>query len=81
MVRFPRKKSSWRTYKSIDAALEPTLAANIDLSLQYILQLSTAADHVKSAEAAYQAAAQKARSPLYVPLPFATKSDVKVNNS
>jgi hypothetical protein len=67
--------------KIIDAALEPSLAANTDLSLQYILQMSTAADRIKAAEAAYQPAAQKARSTLYVPLPFQTKSDVKVNNS
>jgi hypothetical protein len=43
--------------------------------------MSTAADRIKAAEATYQAAAQKAHSTLYVPLPFATKTEVKVNNS
>jgi hypothetical protein len=52
--------------------MEPSLVANTDLSLQYILQISTAADRVKRAEAEYQAAAQKAHSPVYVPLPTGT---------
>jgi hypothetical protein len=49
--------------KIIDAALEPSLAANTDLSLQYILQMSIAADRIKAAEAAYQAC--RAKSPFH----------------
>jgi hypothetical protein len=54
----------------IDAAMEPALAANTDLSLNYILQTSTATDRIKEAENDYQAAAQTAQSPIFVPLPF-----------
>jgi hypothetical protein len=52
----------------LDAALEPSQAAHTDLSLNYFLQISHATDRVKAAEAAYGAAAQKAKSPVYVPL-------------
>lgn len=61
--------------RAIDEAMEPSLAANADLSLQYIIQLSSATDRIKAAEADYQAAAQKAHSPVYVPLPNVTASN------
>jgi hypothetical protein len=67
--------------KVIDAALEPSQAANMDLTLNYFLQISTAGDRIKAAEADYQAAAQKAHSSLYVPLLFKTKNDLKINQN
>ena len=54
---------------AIEEAMEPSLASNTNLSMQYILQISAAADAIKEAEAAYQEAAQKAHSPVFVPLP------------
>ena len=67
--------------KTIEAAMEPSLAANSDLSLQYIIQISTAADRVKRAEAEYQAAAQIAHSPIYVPLPVGGMNGAGVNQN
>lgn len=67
--------------QTIDAAMEPSLAANTDLSLQYILQMSTAADRIKEAEAEYQAIAQKAHSPVYVPLPGAMANNLKLKQN
>jgi hypothetical protein len=67
--------------RAIDEAIEPSQAANTDLSLQYILQISTAADRIKRAEAEYQAAAQKAYSPVYVPLPIEMASGVNVKQN
>ena len=58
----------------IDAALEPTFAANSDLSLTYFVQITGAGDRIKAAEAEYQAAAQQAHSPVYAPLPVAAGS-------
>lgn len=54
---------------AIDGALEPSQAANTDLTMNYFLQFSNANDRIKAAEADYQSLAQKVRSPLYVPLP------------
>lgn len=54
---------------AIDGALEPSQAANTDLTMNYFLQFSNAGDRIKAAEAEYQSLAQKVRSPLYVPLP------------
>ena len=65
----------------IDTALEPSLAANTDLSLNYFLQISTASDRIKAAEADYQAVVLRAHSPVYVPLPFKTANGVKVNSN
>lgn len=65
--------------QAIDAAMEPSLAANTDLSLQYILQISTAADRIKTAEAEYQAVAQKAHSPVFIPIKTTGEIKVKQN--
>lgn len=54
---------------AIDGALEPSQAANTDLTMNYFLQFSNANDRIKAAEAEYQSLAGKVRSPLYVPLP------------
>jgi len=67
--------------KVIDEALEPSLAANTDLSLNYFVQISNAGDRIKAAESEYQAVAEKAHSPVYIPLPFNTTNTVKVNNN
>lgn len=58
-----------RVSTAIDGALEPSQAANTDLTMNYFLQFSNAGDRIKAAEADYQVVAQKAHSPLYVPLP------------
>lgn len=63
--------------KAIDNALEPSLAANTDLTMNYFLQLSRAGDRIKAAEAAYQPLAETAHSPVYVSLPSATRQAVK----
>lgn len=55
--------------KTIDEAMEPSLAANTDLSLNYFVQISNAGDRVKAAEEEYQTMAGKAHSPVYAPLP------------
>ena len=60
---------------AIDGALEPSQAANTDLTMNYFLQFSNAGDRIKAAEADYQSLAEKAHSPLYTPLP------AKANNS
>lgn len=65
--------------KVIDDALEPSAAANTDLSLNYFLQISNAGDRIKSAENAYHAVAETAHSPVYAPLPF--KATVNVNRN
>lgn len=67
--------------RAIDEAVEPSLAANADLSMQYILQLSTAGDRIEAAAAEYQVAAQMAHSPVYVPLPSATASGTSVKQN
>lgn len=72
-------KGQQQLSKAIDVAMEPSLAANTDLSLQYIVQMSTATDRIKAAEADYQAAARKAHSPIYVPLPVGTAKGIEVN--
>lgn len=53
----------------IDQTLEPSQAANTDLSLNYFLQISNATDRIKTAVADYQAAAAKAHSAPFSPLP------------
>lgn len=58
-----------RLSAAIDGALEPSQAANTDLTMNYFLQFSNVGDRIKAAEAGYQAVAEKAHSPLYVPLP------------
>lgn len=63
--------------KVIDQALEPSKAANADLSLSYFLRISNAGDRIKAAETAYQATAENAHSPVYVPL-FAKADTVNV---
>ncbi|MBB1283334.1 hypothetical protein HRH25_03035 [Flavisolibacter sp. BT320] len=59
---------------AIDGALEPSQAANTDLTMNYFLQFSNANDRIKAAEAEYESLAQKVRSPLYVPLPVKANS-------
>lgn len=63
--------------KAIDNALEPSSAANTDLTLNYFMQISSAGDRIKQAEEVYQSAAQKAGSPVYVPLPSAVNTTIK----
>ncbi len=62
---------------AIDDALEPTTAANSDLTLNYFLQISNAGDRIKVAEDFYQSKAMEARSSRYPPLPFATSNAPK----
>jgi hypothetical protein len=64
----------------IDAAFEPALNANTDLSLSYILQVSTANDRIKAAESDYQSAAELAHSTVFVPLPFKQSTVVQKNS-
>ncbi|HEY1023113.1 MAG TPA: hypothetical protein VGE06_12415 [Flavisolibacter sp.] len=54
---------------AIDGALEPSQAANTDLTMNYFLQFSNVGDRIKAAEADYQSLAEKVHSPLYTPLP------------
>ena len=61
---------------AIDGALEPSLAANTDLTMNYFLQISNAGDRIKAAEMNYQLLAEKAHSPLYVPLPVKTTKNM-----
>jgi hypothetical protein len=63
---------------AIDGALEPSMAANTDLTLTYFLQISQAGDRIKAAEAAYQSKAKEAHSAVYVPLPHIKSSEAKV---
>lgn len=49
----------------IDKALEPSFAANTDMTMNYILQLSGAADRIKLAKQEYQALAEKTPSATY----------------
>ncbi|WP_121353176.1 hypothetical protein [Flavisolibacter nicotianae] len=63
--------------KVIDQALEPSKAANADLSLSYFLRISNAGDRIKAAETDYQVSAEKAHSLVYVPL-FAKADTVNV---
>ena len=49
----------------IDKALEPSYAANTDMTMNYILQLSGAADRIKLAKQEYQALAEKTPSATY----------------
>lgn len=67
--------------KAIDGALEPSLAANTDLTMNYFLQLSNADDRIQAAEGHYQLLAEKAHSPVYAPLPFRTANSVQVNSN
>ena len=67
--------------KAIDGALEPSQAANTDLTMNYFLQLSNAGDRIKAAEGDYQLLAEKARSAVYVPLPFRASNSLQVNNN
>jgi hypothetical protein len=67
--------------KVLDDALEPSHAANRDLSLNYFLQISNAGDRIKAAENTYQAVAESAHSPVYAPLPFKATQSVKVNRN
>lgn len=66
--------------KTIDEALEPSTAANTDLSLNYFLQISNAGDRIKAAESDYQVVAEKAHSPVYAPLPVRASSVIQVSN-
>ncbi len=63
---------------AIDGALEPSQTANTDLTMNYFVQFSNAGDRIKAAEAAYQATAEKAHSPLYVPLPGKAANSMQV---
>ena len=49
----------------IDKALEPSFAANTDMTMNYILQLSGANDRIKAAKQAYQSQAEKTPSAIY----------------
>jgi hypothetical protein len=49
----------------IDKALEPSYTAGSDMSMNYILQLSQANDRIKTAQAEYQALAEKTPSAAY----------------
>lgn len=66
--------------KTIDAAMEPSLAANTDLSLNYIVQISNASDRIKAAKAEYQSISEQAHSPVYAPLPISSISPIQVSN-
>jgi hypothetical protein len=66
---------------TIEDALEPSLAANTDLSLNYFVQISKASDRIRAAEAEYQQAAQRAHSPVYVPLPLKTATETGVSHN
>lgn len=61
----------------IDDALEPSQAANTDLSVNFFVQISNASDRIKAAEKAYQTVAEKAHSPVYRPLPFEATASIK----
>ena len=63
----------------IDSALEPALAANADLSLNYILQIRTATERIRAAENDYQLTAEKTHSPVFVPLSFSNAATAKTN--
>jgi hypothetical protein len=65
--------------KVIDAALEPSQAANADLTLNYFLQISSAGDRIKAAESAYHAVAKKANSTTHVPLPMKGAGEATAN--
>lgn len=67
--------------KAIDEALEPSMAANTDLTMNYFLQISNAGDRVEYAEGDYQTIAEKALSPVYVALPFKATNSLKVNEN
>lgn len=53
----------------IDKALEPSFAANTDITMNYIVQLSHANDRIKAAKMSYQTEAQKTPSVTYPALP------------
>ena len=63
---------------AIDGALEPSQAANTDLTMNYFLQFSNAGDRIKVAEADYQLLAEKAHSSLYAPLPVKAANSLQV---
>lgn len=63
--------------KVIDEALEPSSAASADLSVSYIVQISNAGDRIRQAEVFYQPVADKAHSPVFVPLPFLETKSVR----
>ena len=67
--------------KVMDDALEPSLAANTDLSMTYFLQISNTSDRIKSAEGNYQTIAEQVHSPVYVPLPFKTGNAMMVKKN
>jgi hypothetical protein len=47
----------------------PTFTAGSDITLNYILQLANARDHINSAKKAYNEAARRARNKTYMPVP------------
>lgn len=49
----------------IDKSIEPSYTASADISMNYILQLSQTNDRIKTAQADYQAQAQKTPSATY----------------
>ncbi|HEV7332643.1 MAG TPA: hypothetical protein VGN63_16510 [Flavisolibacter sp.] len=63
---------------AIDGALEPSQAANTDLTMNYFLQFSNAGDRIKAAEADYQMLAERAHSPIYVPIPVKAANSLQV---
>jgi hypothetical protein len=65
--------------KALDNALEPSMAANTDLTMNYIMQVSSAGDRIKLAEQAYQPVAVKAQSKVFVPLPFKAAAQTAEN--
>lgn len=76
LLAYLQKQQALKT--AIDNALEPSLAAHADLTMNYFIQISNAGDRIKQAEAAYQPIAQNAASPVYVTLPFAAVNTVNV---
>lgn len=56
----------------VDKALEPSFAANVDLSMTYFLQLSNARDRIKKAVDSYRETVAKTPSPVYPQLALRT---------